>query len=681
QSFSIAPGEEQVVTITGLQRGTGSYKGASILSGVGVPSGTEVTIKLLAVPTPDGPTAADPETPRIDVSAPQGSNPSGTAVFRNTGEATIEGTVESSVPWLIPEEGLIVIPPGETATVSFTIDRSQRPADGSLGSREGFLRLVFRTGPGSGKGVAPANGAASQTATTTIVDTATPPVAPGQIPPLQPGNVALFVPGAGHVQGGAGLFFSDINLVNLSSFQTLNDVQMWYTPLNSDQSVTTSFGGIAATTPLAMADVVKTVFESESTLGSLQIRSPNIESLSVSANIFLQTKGENPQFYGNTIPVIRSDRSLGPNQSFYVTGLTQTSQSHTNLFIQETAGGTVVADIEFLDESGQTLGELNGVQVGPFRLHGLFHSQNNPFMPNGSVTAVITSRNESTGRFSAYATPVDRLSGDSWSLVDWNAQESFAGTEEMVIPVAGALQGANNLYFRTDLAAVNRSDETASGILTYITRPGEGRAPIHQSITLGPDQSVVFEDVTTNLFGVDPSQFTLGYMKFLPQSGSLSVTSRNFATVGNDPGTFGTGVATVPATAALQLGDVRRIGGVRDASLETVQKGVPGTFRSNVGLMEVSGQAPVTVRVTVYYSFDTILAAARGSASKQYTLQPNEYLQLNRISREILGESRDDYGNFENLQVDFAIVGGDGAAVAYVSSVENDTGDSILRVD
>jgi hypothetical protein len=92
--------------------------------------------------------------------------------------------------------------------------------------------------------------------------------------------------------------------------------------------------------------------------------------------------------------------------------------------------------------------------------------------------------------------------------------------------------------------------------------------------------------------------------------------------------------------------------------------------------------APVTVRVTVHYSFSGgTKAVARGSGSREYTLQPNAFLQLSRVSREVLGATRDDFGDFDNLQVDFAVVAGDGAAAVYVSSVENDTGDSILRVD
>ncbi|MDX1583354.1 MAG: hypothetical protein R3338_07100 [Thermoanaerobaculia bacterium] len=678
-SFTLEPGASQRITVTGLQQETGTYRGLSIPSGAGVPQGLVIPIQLLSVPTPDGPTSAAPEVTRIDVSAPIGSNPTGTATFRNTGEATIQGILDATVPWIIPQQGLIVVDPGETVTVEFTIDRANRPPNTGLGSLEGKLFLIFRTGPSGSKGVTTRNGAETSSTLVSVVDTSTPPVEESAIPALGPGEVALFVPGAGNVQGGSGLFFSDLSLANVSSQQSLSDIDLYYTSTAGGTPLKTTVNDLTAGTPIALADVVRTVFDSAGTLGSLQIRAPNVEALSVNANILLNTREEGRTF-GNTIPALRSDRSVGAGGSFYLTGLKRTDTSHTNLFIQETSGGEIAVDIAFYDEAGTLLGERAGVQAGPFQLVGLFESDASPVLPLGAVSAVITSRGDSTGTFAAYATPVDRVSGDSWSLVDWNTQSAFSGTEEMVVPVAGALRGANNLNFRTDLAVINRENEQASGVLRYIPRPEENQPPLDQTITLGAQESVILEDVTTSLFGLDPTQFTLGYMKFIPQSGSVTVTSRNFATEGDDPGTFGTGVATQALSESLTLGDVRKIGGVRDSSEQSILDGVPGTFRSNFGLMETTGQGPVTVKVTVHYSFSNgTLAVARGTASETYELQPNQFLQKGRVSREILGPSRDDHGDFDNLQVDFAVVGGDGAAAVWVSSVENDTGDSILR--
>ncbi len=678
----VGPGETWEIEIVADQRATGVYDGEIVVTGDGVPPGTRVPVRLLAVPTPDGPTAAEAEIKRVDVNGQIGQNPTGTAIFRNTGQARIQGTVVSTEPWLIPPDGIIEIDPGKTATIIFTIDRAKRPADAALGSLEGKLKLVFRQGPGAKTGpIGPQDGTATTTSLVTVVDTSTPQVGQGAIPALAAGEVALFLPGAGHVEGSTGLFFSDMSFINLSGSKPLNDLKLFFKPLGSTSSnaLSSTVTGLVPGTPIGLADIVKSVFNQEQ-IGSLQIRTKNPNQLAVSASTLSKTRNGQKTF-GATIPMLRSDRSVGAAESFFITGLKRTATSHTNLFIQETSGGVTTIDIEFLNPAGQVLGSRTET-AGPFELVGLFHSDSSPVLPLGAVSARMTSRADSTGRFAAYGTPVDRASGDFWSLLDWNAQYDFPGSQEMLIPVAGALRGANQLNFRTDLAIINRGETNASGTLRYITRLEEGRPVLERKINLGPGESSILEDVTASLFGIDPADANLGFMKFIPENGEMTVTSRNFATVGSDPGSFGTGVPTVPLGRAMKLGEVRRIGGVKDSAVDAIAGRVPGTFRSNLGLMETSGEASVTVRVTLHFSFSTgTTAVARGSASKDFTLQPNQFMQLGRISQQILGESRDNYGDFSNLQADFAVTAGSGSVMVFVSSVENDTGDSDLRVE
>ncbi len=49
--------------------------------------------------------------------------------------------------------------------------------------------------------------------------------------------------------------------------------------------------------------------------------------------------------------------------------------------------------------------------------------------------------------------------------------------------------------------------------------------------------------------------------------------------------------------------------------------------------------------------------------------------------RTVLGSGRDAYGDLRNLQIEFAHVGGNGTIEAFLSSVDNGTGDSILRME
>jgi hypothetical protein len=62
-------------------------------------------------------------------------------------------------------------------------------------------------------------------------------------------------------------------------------------------------------------------------------------------------------------------------------------------------------------------------------------------------------------------------------------------------------------------------------------------------------------------------------------------------------------------------------------------------------------------------------------------LAPNQFLQLNGIATEILGAARDTLGDLRGLEADFQVIGGNGAVAVFTSSIDNGTGDSILRTE
>src|SRR6202011_3058204 len=114
---------------------------------------------------------------------------------------------------------------------------------------------------------------------------------------------------------------------------------------------------------------------------------------------------------------------------------------------------------EFIAADGSTLSTRTD-QLGPFAL-----VQINSAAPPGAVAAILTNTSSGAGTFLAYATPVDDSSGDNWSIVDWSRYYGYSGGDPMVIPVAGVLQGANNTFFRTDLAVTNTGSTQGSGTL------------------------------------------------------------------------------------------------------------------------------------------------------------------------------------------------------------------------
>ncbi|HEX4936777.1 MAG TPA: hypothetical protein VFV33_26530, partial [Gemmatimonadaceae bacterium] len=325
--------------------------------------------------------------------------------------------------------------------------------------------------------------------------------------------------------------------------------------------------------------------------------------------------------------------------------------------------------LEFLDAGGVPRATRTEV-IAPF---GLLQLQR--VAPEGAVAMVMTNVAGSAGRVVAFATPVDRLSGDTWTVADWRQLNRYAYDEPLVIPIAGSARGANDTYFRTDVSITNTQAQASSATLRYRSRDG---GTVERSVPVGGRSTAVLNDIVKTLFGLTTD--SLGFVQIIPAAGSkLAVGSRTYTTATGSAATYGTGVPAMAVSAAMQAGDLRRLAGIDDAALATINAAKPATFRSNLALMEVTGQ-PAIVRVTLRFIYPSGKATASGVVSKDYFLNGNQFV-LNSLTRDILGASRDTIGDLENVVVEIAVTGGDGRVAFFVSSVDNGTGDTVLRVE
>jgi hypothetical protein len=662
-SFTLQPGQTQDVTVTAGPLAAGSAEGTATLTGTGVTEPLVVPIQAFGTAPPSGNVVARPAANRVDVAAPPGVAPTGVVAFSNSGDAALSGILTSDVPWLIPQRGIVTIPAGGSANFTFSIDRSKR-TEGEVGSTTGSISLSYLSG---GPNASQQGAGTVSTSLVTVVDTVQLTLRTAGPPALRTGEIALFVPGVGHIAGSVGTFISDLSILNPPGNPSANDIEFFYAAVGGGDQKATSLPPLANAS-FSLADIVKNVFGTDRQVGSLQIRSNSATKLSVSTNVFNST---NPAgTYGTALPVFRSDRGIGSGQSLVLNGLRRDATSHTNLFLQETAGIGVSVRTEFLAADGSSLGTRTD-DVGPFAL-----SQINNVVPTGAVAAILTNTSTGSGTFLAYATPVDDASGDNWSVVDWSRQFGYAGNEPVIVPVAGVLQGANNTFFRTDVTITNSSAQQASGILRFIPRSG---AASDRTVTLGARQTTVLNNVVGSLFN-EPSG-SLGYLLFTPGSGSFVITSRTYTTIAGQAATFGTGVPTVATRDSLRTGSLRTIGALEDAALASITAARPATFRTNFALLETGGQ-PVTVRVSLRFSYPQgNKLQVVGTATRDYDLSPNQYLQLNRIASEILGAQRETLGDLRGLEATFQVLAGNGSVAVFTSSTDNGTGDSILRIE
>lgn len=673
--FTLTPGQSQVITLTSLpQNAAINLSGASIPSGPGIPAGLQIPVRLFVSTRPDGDPDARAVTNRVDVASTTGSNPVGSVAFTNTGTGSVKGLLVSNVPWLVVLDEFVNMAPAETSTFRFQVDRSQRAQ--LRGSETGSLFLFYVPGSSgkSAEGFGPSGSTpppGSKATVVTVTDTVQPPVAFGEIPLIASDEVAYFVPGVGHVQGGAGLFISDVTILNAGNLEDLSDLRIYLVPGGGSAAngqVATFNNQLSSNQSLALADVSKSVFNVEGQVSSLQIRTKATSTVRINANIF---NTSNPTgTYGTTLPVFRSTHSLGVNEKLYLTGLRKDANGRTNLYLQETKGQAASAQVQFLNAAGTVLSARTDT-VQPFALTLLADAA-----PPGAAAAIVTNTSPNSARILAHATPVDQLTGDTWSVADWSRQYGYPTSDTVVIPVAGKLRGALNTDFRTDLSIMNVGTSTATGTLRYYQTTPTVQA-FDRSLSVAPLESRIHSDVVASLFQITTT--SVGFLIFTPTSGSFVTTSRTY-TLGTDGvSTYGTGVPTLSSSAGLKPGETRKIFGIEDATSSTVQAGKPGTYRTNLGLAETLGQT-VTVRATMRYTAVQGAAASVGIATADITLQPRQLLLEPSISTRILGSNRALFTELRDIQVDFQIVG-TGEAVVFTTSTDNGTNDTALRIE
>jgi hypothetical protein len=254
-------------------------------------------------------------------------------------------------------------------------------------------------------------------------------------------------------------------------------------------------------------------------------------------------------------------------------------------------------------------------------------------------------------------------------VVDWDKQFAALRTEPRLIPVAGAVRGMNGSSFRTDLDIVNIGPERASVQMIYYR---EDESSIEKDITLEPDQTRTFANVAADFFNAPDS---LGHIVITPRDSSLAITSRTYLIAST--GTFATGVPSIPLDVALRLGQSQVVGGVEIASRSTILAKKGGTYRTNVGLVETAG-SPLTVRMTVFYA-DARAKSLGPLTTLTFDLRAHESRLVSNLSTLLYAFSRG--ADMRNVQLQFDVISGEGAVVIYTSSVENATGDSVIRTE
>jgi hypothetical protein len=511
--------------------------------------------------------------------------------------------------------------------------------------------------PGANTGtvtVTPSNGAPINTPVSVSLVT---PVALGG-KALPPGN-ALIIPVVTHVNSAAGPFQSDVRITNAAASPV--NYQITFTPTRSDGTQTGKITNltIAGGQTIALNDIAKDFFGYGATgdvndIGALEIRPINNSStLTYAASRTFATTALGT--YGQFVGAIPFAQFAGPATSSIfgqpttapaVLSLQQVAESakfRTNLGLVEGSGTPASGRIRVIDDLGNVLKEL------PYSLQPGEHQQMNQFIKNvagianlddGRIEITVDSP---TGAITAYASVLDNITADPLAVMP--VQASQVSASRYIVPgMAEIVSPFSN--FHSDMRIYNGGSTSVSVTPTFFP---QGGSPVTVApITIGAGQVKAYDNVLPSLFNVTNGGGSI--LLTTSNASSLVATGRTYS-YDSHSGTFGQFIPGVSPAAGIGAGD---------KPLQLLQLEQSSQFRSNVGITELSG-IQTTVKLTI------IPPDGRTSAIVNYTLQPNEFHQFDRIIEQAYGSGTQMY----NARIAVEVAGGTGRVAAYASVLDN----------
>jgi hypothetical protein len=248
-----------------------------------------------------------------------------------------------------------------------------------------------------------------------------------------------------------------------------------------------------------------------------------------------------------------------------------------------------------------------------------------------------------TGRLTGYASVLDNRTSDP--MLIFPVDPSQVTATRIVVPgVAEFTSPFSN--FHTDMRIFNASPQGTKVTVAF---------PANNALT--PAQKILAAGEVWAIDNVLPTlwQTTGGGAVVVTSDNDapLVVTARTFSRR-DDGGTFGQFIPGVSASEAV---------GVGDRPLQIVQLEQSPSFRSNLGVVEVTGN-PVTLDIAAY------VPESKVAAHTTVTLNPGEFQQFSGIF------SRMGFGsNVYNGRIAITAIGGTGRVAAYGSVIDNRTQD------
>jgi len=658
KTFTITDGTSRTIDTAGIARDTRLYYRARAFVGcTAVPSAYSDTASVL-VTGPQPGNSSSFSFAQLPCSAPpcvitQALHIDGFPLAGTSLLETDSFSVTSDKPWITVSPASGALPP-EGIDVTITINT----ANLEVGSTQATITVSRTPAPALGK-----TGILVNTPTTKPVPVNVSTVAPVTQKPKD-GNAplnAMIIPAVAHADGIGTRFVSDVRLTNTSAQSITYDVT--YTPSNIDG--TTSGKQITLTIPsistTALNDIVKEWYgagaEGEPGIGTIEIRPRNYAAKDGSVSVAFASVAASRTYavsaagtFGQFIPALPVIDFLG-KASNSVISLQQVAQSpsyRTNLGLVEGLGQSANVVVSLFDDRGTVLARRS-LTLRPFeaqqtRLDAFFNgfTLNGAALPSISDARVEVSVTSDSGRVTAYASVLDNATTDP--LLVFPVDPAKVSAKRFVIPgVAEFDNGFSN--FHTDMRIFNAGTAAANVTLNF---SGSAVRPAVQR-TIGAGEVLAVDNVLPTLWNASGG----GAVIITTANDSpLVATARTFSRDAAG-GTFGQFIPGVTTTDAVGAGE---------RSLQVVQLEQSPSFRSNLGLVEVTGN-PVTVEILAWTPESKI------AARTEKTLAAGEFSQLGSVFAGM------GFGSVYNGRISVRAVGGTGRVAAYGSVVDSRTAD------
>lgn len=564
--------------------------------------------------------------------------------FPPTGNAVPDTfTVTSDKPFVTVSPSSGTLPP-EGITVIVTVDTSLL----DVGSSEATLTVTRTPGAAGKEGNAVASSSTVPVSVSIVVPVSSKPK------DTNPSVNTLIIPAVAHADGANARFQSDVRITNTASGPIT--YQLNYTPTATDGTLTGKSAVITvnAGETKALNDIVKDWYGAgaagEGGIGTLEIRPSNYSGKIGSVNVSFATVASSRTYavassgtFGQFIPAIPITAFLAKSDVSKISlqQIAHGTAYRTNLGFVEGGGQNVDLQLTLYNAAGTVLQQV------PLSLKPFEHQQASltNFFPNASLSdgRVDVQVVSDGGKVTAYASVLDNKTTDP--LLVFPVDPSKISTTTVVVPGIAEVNPTEPNNFHSDMRVFNGGSAPVDVTLAF---PANS-ALTPKTLTLAAGEVRVIDNVLPSIWGATGA----GAVVISTESNaSIVATARTFSRR-TDGGTFGQFIPGVSA----QDGT-----GLNERALQVVQLEQSPNFRSNLGLVEVTGN-PVTVQLDGYAPESKI------AAHKIVDLQPYQFVQLNGVFTQM------GFPNVYNGRVAVTVISGSGRVAAYGSVIDNRTQD------